>query len=165
MKDQDILQPYDPTNYHHASSHAKNMEAWYLASPYAHREECVQEQRAHDISLITSKMIKTFPMAFVFSPISYTHRLQEEYEAETSCGWYAFDLAFLNKCDRLIVVMMDGWQESKGVNIEIAHALKLDIPIHYIKVCESENSITVELNSLHEDLRSDNEYTTSTVSG
>ena len=168
MKNQDRLESYNPSDYLHASSKAKNMEKWYLASPYAHREEKVEEQRAHDVSIITAKMIKTFPKAFIFSPIAYTHRLQEEYGATTLYGWYAFDLAMLDLCDRLIVVMMDGWQESTGVNLEIAHALNLDIPIHYIKVYESENSIAVDLDKLHDALLASkkecNEYTTSTLS-
>lgn len=41
---------------------------------------------------------------------------------------------FILKCDRMIVVKLDGWEESEGVNAEIEFALDQGIPIEYIEI-------------------------------
>ena len=131
--------------YSEISKKVEDLQLWYIASPYRDIDEKVEEQRAHDISAITACMINGNPNVVPISPIAYTHVLQEDYGAHPKVGWYAFDLKILEKCDRLVVVMLDGWETSVGVNIEIAHALKSDIPIDYVKVHESDNSISIDL--------------------
>ena len=43
--------------------------------------------------------------------------------------WYSFDLTFLAKCDILLVILLEGWAESKGVQMEINFAKMHNIPI------------------------------------
>jgi len=66
----------------------------------------------------------------IFSPITYSTIL------ETLCtpqhGWYHNMLLFLEKCDALFVLQLDGWENSTGVQLEIAYALGKDIPITYL---------------------------------
>ena len=44
-------------------------------------------------------------------------------------GWYAWDLQFLARSDELLVLQLPGWEESKGVLVEIAAAQARSIPI------------------------------------
>jgi hypothetical protein len=51
--------------------------------------------------------------------------------------WREYDLWFIRQCDRLTVVMIDGWRESVGVTAEIAEAERLGIPVGYMEVRDS----------------------------
>ena len=70
---------------------------------------------------------------YVFSPISHTHPIAEAGSLPTGWEfWEAYDNIMLSRCTKLIVLMLDGWKESKGVAAEIKIAEKLGIPIVYI---------------------------------
>lgn len=74
----------------------------------------------------------------VFSPISHSHPIAIQ------CGlpgdyefWAEFDYSFLEWCDELWVYCLTGWKQSKGVAAEIKIAKKLNKPIQYIAIRES----------------------------
>ncbi len=46
--------------------------------------------------------------------------------------WREFDKTMLKRCDRLLIITMDGWVQSKGVLAEITVAEELGIPIDKI---------------------------------
>ena len=52
-------------------------------------------------------------------------------------GWYAFDLQFLARSDELLVLQLPGWEESKGVLVEIAAAQARGIPIRLMPLEEA----------------------------
>ena len=131
---------------------AKTMKRAYVASPLSHIDEREEAQRAHDITAITARLITTFPALSFLTPVGHTYPMQEEHGAKPVFGWYAADIAWLDVSDILIVAMMDGWAESRGVNIEIKRALELDIPIYYLKVYQSGASIVCDLEQLHRDM-------------
>lgn len=69
----------------------------------------------------------------VFSPIA--HNIPILRAAGMRSGWQVwseFDLEVLSRCDRLIVLMLDGWDRSSGVQAEIAFAKAHGIPCIYI---------------------------------
>ena len=105
-------------------------EKWYLASPYSHPNEEVKKKRYDEICIITARIIKYDSKVIPFSPIVYSHVLESEYM--TQIDWIDFDLEMLQLFDVLCVVMLDGWNESKGVSLEIKYALENDIPIIYL---------------------------------
>jgi hypothetical protein len=39
---------------------------------------------------------------------------------------------FLRGCDEIVVLMLDGWEESEGVRAELAIAAELSLPIGYL---------------------------------
>lgn len=45
--------------------------------------------------------------------------------------WYDYDLGWLSHCVELVVLTLPGWQESKGVLLEIEAAESWSIPISY----------------------------------
>ena len=46
--------------------------------------------------------------------------------------WQTVDLHMLDRCDEVMVVCMDGWQDSQGVKAEIAHAKQIGKRVMYV---------------------------------
>ena len=48
--------------------------------------------------------------------------------------WQRHDHRHLEACDEVVVLMLDGWRESVGVQAEIAIARELGKPVTFLKV-------------------------------
>lgn len=69
----------------------------------------------------------------IFSPISHSHAIAEDCDLPTNFEfWREFDHAMLEVCGKLIVLKLEGWCESLGVNAEIDMAHSLKLPIVYM---------------------------------
>lgn len=103
---------------------------YYLASPYTHSEPLVREMRYLKIMQATSIFFNK--NVFVFSPILYSHEMTKLYSMPSDADfWWNFNKAALDKCGHLIVYKMNGWDQSKGVAIEIEYARNKRYPIIY----------------------------------
>lgn len=69
----------------------------------------------------------------VFSPIVHSHPLAEHGLPNTWAFWRKQDEVYLERCDMLVVLMLDGWQESIGVRGEIEIAKELGKPTVYLE--------------------------------
>jgi hypothetical protein len=105
----------------------------YLASPYSHADKTIQEENFRKISKVAADF--TSKGFIVISPITYGHTLVTfKPEMPTTWEfWENFCLSILAKCDKMIVVKMEGWDLSRGVKGEIDYATKHNIPIDYIE--------------------------------
>lgn len=104
----------------------------YLASPYSHKDPSIREKRFLLIEELTAKMIKEGKM--VFSPIVHCHNLSISYNLSQDFEfWQKYCLYFIDKADMLMVYMIEGWKESKGIKEEIEYAKFKDIPIDFIR--------------------------------
>ena len=102
----------------------------YLAIPYSHADPAVMDSRAEIADYITARL--TLAGYEVYSPISSWHHIAKEYELPTDYAyWKRLNDHILSICDRLWVIRLDGWEESKGVQDEIETAEKLSIEITY----------------------------------
>ncbi len=69
----------------------------------------------------------------VYSPIAHS-------AAIAACGlddmnhdfWMRVDRPYLEWCHMVMVLTLDGWRESRGVNIEIAQARAMHKPVSFI---------------------------------
>ena len=101
----------------------------YLASPHAHPDPAVREARERAAAKYT---IRQFQCGLpLYSPIVYSaaiaaHNLPWDF-------WMKFDRPFLKAADRVWVLMLDGWKESKGVQAEIGIARKLGKHVAYVE--------------------------------
>ena len=104
------------------------MKKIYLAIPYSQMPE-KSFYIANKISAIF--MEKGF---IVFSPISHSHPISMEMKRyQTNYHfWLSQDRVWFEYCEMLVVLMLPGWKESKGVQIEIGWARELKMPIVYI---------------------------------
>lgn len=104
----------------------------YLASPYTHDDPAIREAR-FEAACHAAGQLMMVTGDNVFSAIAHTHPIATR--CDLSLGWAywkSFDLKMLEACDELVVLMLDGWRESKGVTAEIAFANEMGIPVNYM---------------------------------
>jgi len=102
----------------------------YLASPYSHPNPDVREARFKAVVEVAAEMMKADHR--VFCPIAHTHDIGKILGREVDHDfWMKQDDAILINCDKLIVLMLDGWEESRGIEHEIAFAHAVEIPVEY----------------------------------
>lgn len=102
----------------------------YLASPYSHPDPAVQAERCEAVCRVAAHLIRLGHV--VFSPIAHSHGIAKHGLPTDWLFWEKQDHALLAVCDELWVVTLDGWQESRGVQAEIAMARALGKPIRYV---------------------------------
>lgn len=108
------------------------MSYLYLASPYSDPDPEVRQARyeavcAHIVGLTVVNRI------VVFSPIMYWHEVASKqnmpYKAK---DWLWYNKEMLKSASRLEILMLAGWDDSKGVQAEFDLAMKLNIPTAYV---------------------------------
>ena len=100
------------------------MSRIYLALPYSGQEEKSFQQANRVAGLLMEAG------HIVFSPISHSHSIGVR--TGDFNFWMGQDLPWLDLCDRLVVLRAEGWEESKGVQAEIAYAQEHCIEVSYI---------------------------------
>lgn len=102
----------------------------YLASPYSHADPAVREERYHAACRATAALLGAGLVAF--SPIVHSHPLVAFDLPSGWDFWERIDRAHLERCDEVVVLTLDGWQQSAGVNAEVAIARALGKPVHFL---------------------------------
>lgn len=106
----------------------------YVGSPYSNPDDSIRIKNFEIVSLYTAKLIAAGEN--VFSPISYGHMMVGFCDMPTDFNfWNNFCLAFLSKCDELIVLTIPGWENSIGLAAEIKFCNENNIPVRYVS-CE-----------------------------
>ena len=117
----DYLENFDPTLI-------------YLAMPYAHPAAAVREARLEAARYVCGQMVNQGKM--VMAPMVYLGELADR-GIHPPQGWYAFDLQLLARSDELLVLQLPGWEDSKGVLIEIAGAQTKGMPVRLMSLEEA----------------------------
>lgn len=108
----------------------KQKKLVYIASPYTDDDPTIVEQRVEAVTHCVARIIDACPGIVPFSPITYTHPIDKL--VKRNVDWVNdIDLTFLDKCDALIVLQLQGWSASKGVQEEILHARENNIPVYF----------------------------------
>lgn len=103
----------------------------YLASPYTHPDPAVRERRFVEVCKVAASLMARG--AAVFCPIAHSHPIDLLAPLpQTTSFWMAQDLPLLRCASRMVVLMLDGWRQSKGIAAEIAAAEAVGIPIEYM---------------------------------
>lgn len=103
----------------------------YLASPYSHASPEVRQQRFEAACAAAAELMLRGKK--VFAPIAYTHPLESHTGPQSHDWWMGQDYPFLIVANELIVLMMDGWEDSKGVAEEIRVCTLLGKPVSYME--------------------------------
>ena len=107
-------------------------ELIYIASPYSHDDPKIVVDNFWRVSNYCAAAVSNGEV--VMSPITYGHTLLEFKDMPSSWEfWTEFCLSILVKCDKLRVLKMDGWEDSKGVEAEISFAKDHGIPVEYVE--------------------------------
>jgi nucleoside 2-deoxyribosyltransferase len=102
----------------------------YLASPYSHPDPAVREQRFRAACRAMATLLRTGHV--VFSAIVHSHPLVEHGLPADWKFWECIDRQHLERCDEVVVLMLDGWRESTGVRAEVRIARELGKPVRYV---------------------------------
>ena len=101
----------------------------YLASPLSHPSPRVMGARLEAVRHVCGEMIKQG--VIIYSPLAYSCEMDRR-GFRPPQGWYAFDLPFLARADELLVLQLPGWEQSKGIIMEMAAARTKGLPVRYL---------------------------------
>lgn len=100
----------------------------YLSIPYT---GC--ENLSFSVScVVLDKLIRAGNVAISTVVCGHAMRLQGRVDKSDYGLWIGYDLKILRDCDALVVVKLDGWNNSAGVKAEMDEARSLGIPIIYL---------------------------------
>lgn len=105
----------------------------YLASPYSTEDKTLLEERV-DIACKYAAMLMDQGNT-VFAPIPHSHYISKHLDPTRQLDhefWMRQDLAVMRHCDCVVVLMLPGWADSRGVAREISVAKALGIDVHYV---------------------------------
>ena len=92
----------------------------YLASPYTHVDAAVREERAKLAAIAAGRlMISTGDC--VYSPIAHGHAVYESHQ-ELPLNWEFWRgqcFPVLDACSSMAVLMLEGYENSVGINAEV----------------------------------------------
>lgn len=100
----------------------------YIAAPYTSPDPEVSQTRLAAATILAANLIHEGHL--VFSPLTYSQELKNAgHVFPTADDWYQYDIQYLMRCDRMLILRTPGWELSRGVNAEIIAAKRLGIPI------------------------------------
>lgn len=107
-------------------------EMIYLAGPYTDQDPETVEDRALIHIRTASLIIEQGYMCF--SPIAHSHVLwAASNDLPKDAGfWGRYNEVWLSACKHLVVITLNGWEESKGTRMEMLFARREDKPIYMI---------------------------------
>ena len=109
------------------------MSFLYLGSPYSNADPMVRQERFLKACHAASRLMAKGQS--VFCPIAQSHPIAEVMgpgKATDHAFWMAVDLPILAKADRLVILTLPGWEDSKGIAEETNFAKANGIPIEYL---------------------------------
>lgn len=109
----------------------------YVAGPYTTKEGNPKHQasvRLHRFRKLTMAvvMLTNTKKWNVFSPITHSHPMHEMGLGGDWEFWKSIDTEYLGASERMVIVTLDGWQLSTGVNAEAEIANRLGVPIFHM---------------------------------
>jgi nucleoside 2-deoxyribosyltransferase len=104
----------------------------YLASPYSDNDAEVRERRFEAVCRAAAKLIHSGKS--VYAPIAHTHPICRYGLPGDWQFWQHHDRKYIEICDEVVVLMLDGWDKSEGVQAEISIAREMGKPVTFIRV-------------------------------
>lgn len=107
----------------------------YVATPYSHVETSVMEQRFEEACKITYTLLE---QGFVvYSPIVHCHPIAVRFGLPRGIDfWEKFDRQMIMSAESILIVKMDGWEQSKGILQERKIAAEQDGMLFYFATPE-----------------------------
>jgi hypothetical protein len=103
----------------------------YLASPYSHANPRVMQDRYERAMTALNWLINQ--RIWTYSPIVHCHELAGRFNLPKDIDfWASYDRAMLVPAKALIILTIDGWTISRGIDLERRIALEERIPIKYL---------------------------------
>ena len=91
----------------------------FISSPYSSKEEYVEEARYQQTLKYCATLVRQG--LFPFSPIVHFHPMHVYCTLPGDAEfWQAYNVDAMKACSEFIVLLLPGWEASKGVAMEIA---------------------------------------------
>jgi hypothetical protein len=101
----------------------------YIASPYTNPQQAIVEFRVAEVRRYCAWLFSAHGLN-PYSPISHWHDICTAHSLPTDAEpWAKSNLDILRRCNAMHVLKLPGWQESKGVQMEIDWAKTMQLPI------------------------------------
>ena len=114
---------------HHAVPLPLNAEGrYYLASPYTADDTQIIQDRVQEMRSLVPEVIKAYPGIVPLVPVTITDPLANS-DCTPKGGWYAFGLELLDSAKGIIIVQQEGWEDSRGIMLELGFAIAKGLPI------------------------------------
>jgi len=108
----------------------------YLASPYSSDDLAVRDARFEAVCREAARLMQGGVHAY--SPIAHTHPIAMRGDLPTDWAfWESYDRVMIDAATEVWVLMLDGWQESRGVAAEIKIADEAGKPVRYVTPVEA----------------------------
>ena len=102
----------------------------YLAGPYSDADPDVRQQRFEAACRAAAELTRQGKT--VFAAVVHSHEISRYGLPLDWRFWERHDRRFLEVCDEVIVLAIDGWQQSVGVGEEIRIARELGKPVRFL---------------------------------
>lgn len=103
----------------------------YLAVPYTDPDPEVMRSRFEMANRMAAEFMKRGLL--IYSPISHSHPIAQYGLPLDWEYWQHYDKEILSICDEIMIIMADGWEESKGIKSEMDVAFQQGMVISYVK--------------------------------
>lgn len=108
----------------------------YVASPYSHAQADIRHFRMTTAALWTAKLLDAGHLAIspiVASHAPSLHMATPGVSTDFNC-WVAINHRLIDASCAVVVLMLPGWGESRGIADEVAYAADRGIPVYYLQV-------------------------------
>lgn len=103
----------------------------YLASPYSHPDPVIKKTRFLLVEQCTAALINQGHL--VWSPIVHCYEMAKKFTMPDDAEfWKSYNFDFIRRCDAMYLLKIDGWQESKGVMMELNLAEAILLPLRFV---------------------------------
>ena len=103
----------------------------YLAGPYSHESAEIREERFEALTKKAAELMLQGQV--VFSPVTHGHTIAERHDLPLEFEWWRDQCFGTLRHSRLVLVLLlPGVKESKGVAAEIELAQSLGIPVEHV---------------------------------
>lgn len=104
----------------------------YLAQPYSHPEPTMQAWRYREACHCCAWLFNRGD--HVYSPIVHWHEIASRHELPTDAfAWQKENQHFLTKANRVYVLWLAGWEQSRGLHFELTYALTAGLPVYTLE--------------------------------
>lgn len=113
------------------------MERIYLATPYTDPSPAIRQERFRAVTLVAGALMRQGHI--VFSPITMGHSISKmcadlpvafDFWERSCLSWLEGWATTLN------VLMLEGWESSRGVTAEIAAAQQNGLTVRFLEPCD-----------------------------
>lgn len=111
------------------------MRLIYLASPYTHKSKYVRNQRRLANQAACAFFTdEAYPNILVYSPLAHWGQIADQYGLPPDFDfWAQRDFFIIQKSSAVWVLPLDGWQNSKGISLELEYARDINRPVQFIQ--------------------------------